>query len=531
MPRHLTIAVLLALLLAAAGCQKRVVLREEAPPPPPVAFSQPAPMALVAAPPADHAYPHDDTPPAGATAEPRRPNPVKRVAETPVSTFSIDVDTGSYSRSRQLLRDGRLPPVSAVRTEEFLNYFDHGYPPPPGLEPPFSVSTELAPAPWHPQRHLLLVGIKGFDVDRSRLPPANLVFLIDTSGSMASPDKLPLLVEGFRMLAGQMRRQDRVAIVAYAGSAGLVLPSTPGDQRATILGALDQLRSGGATAGAAGIELAYEVARANRIDGGINRVILATDGDFNVGTRSLEALKALVEAQRASGIALTTLGLGRDHYNDALAEQLADIGNGNHAFIDDELEARKVLAREVSATLLTIARDVKIQLEFNPAVVAEYRLLGYENRLLSREQFADDAIDAGEIGAGHDVTALYEIVLVGSGGERLAPAGAGETTLAAGELARLRLRYKAPEQDVSRPLEHPVLLGSLRPDGTPRLQFAAAVAGFAELLRRSEWLEDFGYPELLALAESAAHPDPHGERAELVDLIELAAALAGTPAR
>jgi Ca-activated chloride channel family protein len=455
---------------------------------------------------------------------PPAPNPVRSVAWAPLSTFSVDVDTGSYSFIRRALREGRATWPHSVRTEEFLNYFDYGYPDPTPAGPPLSLTTELAPAPWEPRRQLLLVGLQGRRMEARDLPPANLVFLIDTSGSMQTPDRLPLLQEAFRTMSAGLRAVDRVAIVAYAGSAGLVLPSTPGNQRGRIVDALESLAAGGGTDGGAGIELAYEVAQASFIRGGINRVILATDGDFNLGTSTVDALKALVAERRASGIALSTLGFGVTGYQDTMAEQLADVGNGNHAYIDDALEARKVLARELGATLHTIAADVKIQVEFNPELVAEYRLLGYENRALANEAFADDKVDAGEIGAGHDVTALYELVLHGSGAERLPPsATANPTGYAFGPdtLAEVRVRFKRPGQSASEQVVRPVQRADLATSASPRLQFAAAVAGFAERLRESEHLGDYGYAQIAAAAQAAALPDPHGERAEFADLVEL----------
>ncbi|HET6603784.1 MAG TPA: VWA domain-containing protein [Xanthomonadaceae bacterium] len=464
-------------------------------------------------------------------------NPVHRVAESPVSTFSIDVDTGSYANVRRMLNAGTLPPADAVRAEEFLNYFDYGYAPPAATQVPFSVTTEIAPAPWAADRHLMLVGIKGYEVPKARIPASNLVFLIDTSGSMQSPDKLELLRAAFKAMAAELRPQDRVAIVAYAGSAGLVLPTTPGSDKAAIMDALDRLQAGGSTNGGAGIELAYLTAAENFIDGGVNRVILATDGDFNVGTVSVEALKTLVADRRESGIALTTLGFGTGNYNDAMAEQLANIGNGNHAYIDTLAEGRKVLVEEISSTMMTIAKDVKIQVEFNPAVVSEYRLIGYENRLLNREDFDNDKVDAGEIGAGHDVTALYEIVLAGSGGERLPPlryAAADARTAAAGgegaarfggELAFLRLRYKAPDGDASRLIEQPILVSQVASAASERLRFAAAVAAFADALRGGTHIGEFTLQDLSMLAESARGADKDGYRGELVYLIEQARSL------
>ncbi|MFL6549770.1 MAG: von Willebrand factor type A domain-containing protein, partial [Povalibacter sp.] len=337
-------------------------------------------------------------------------NPVHRVAEDPVSTFSIDVDTGAYANVRRFLNDGQLPPQDAVRVEEMINYFDYQYTPPKTRDTPFSVSTELAHAPWNNQAWLLKVGIKGFEVSAAERPPANLVFLIDVSGSMQTPDKLPLLKNAFRMLTDQLTARDRVSMVVYAGSSGVVLEPTAGDQKQKIREAIDQLEAGGSTNGAEGIERAYQLARAAHIDKGINRVVLATDGDFNVGVVNFEALVDMAERQRASGVALTTLGFGTGNYNDKLLERLADAGNGNYSYVDSAAEARKVLVSELSSSLFTIAKDVKIQVEFNPAEVLEYRLIGYENRMLAREDFNNDKVDAGDIGAGHRITALYEVV-------------------------------------------------------------------------------------------------------------------------
>jgi Ca-activated chloride channel family protein len=459
-------------------------------------------------------------------------NPVHVTAENPVSTFSIDVDTGSYANVRRMLESGTLPPADAVRAEEFINYFDYGYAPPRSAATPFSVTTELAPAPWNRQRTLMLVGLKGFEVPADRIPASNLVFLIDTSGSMDDPRKLPLLVQAFKELVPRLREQDRVSIVVYAGSAGLVLPPTPGDRHDAILDALDRLSAGGSTNGGDGIRLAYSVAREAFVDGGVNRVILATDGDFNVGTTSHDALETLVGAQRRSGIALTTLGFGDGNYNDALAEQLADVGNGNHAYIDTVQEARKVLVEEMSSTLLTIAHDVKVQVEFNPAQVAEYRLIGYENRLLRREDFNNDQVDAGEIGAGHDVTALYELSLVGQGGAandplRYAPARTLPAAVG-GELAYVKLRYKPRVDADSVLLERPVRRGEIAGHAGPRLSLAAAAAGFADALRGGAHLGDFGLADLRALAREG-QDDDFGYREGLVALIDRAQALQ-TPA-
>jgi Ca-activated chloride channel family protein len=460
-------------------------------------------------------------------------NPIQRVAENPVSTFSIDVDSGSYANVRRMLVDGGLPPSDAVRAEEMINYFDYGYAPPASTAQPFSVTTELAPAPWNANRTLLLVGIKGYEVPAAQIPAANLVFLIDTSGSMQAPDKIDLLKQSFAQMVQALRPQDRVSIVAYAGSAGLVLPATPGSDKAAILAALDQLAAGGSTNGGEGIELAYATARRNFIDRGVNRVILATDGDFNVGTVDIDALKTMVAAKRESGIALTTLGFGTGNYNDETAEQLADIGNGNHAYIDTANEGRKVLVDELSSTMLTIAKDVKIQMEFNPAVVAEYRLIGYENRQLRREDFNNDKIDAGEIGAGHDVTALYELALVGSGSQAVDPLRYGgdapATRAANGELGFLRLRYKAPDGDTSKLIEQPIA-NAPKARASERLQFAAAVAAFADELRGGANLGTWTLDDVALLAQGARGKDADGYRGEFVALVEQARALKGVEA-
>ncbi|GAB2500930.1 VWA domain-containing protein [Pseudoxanthomonas sangjuensis] len=456
-------------------------------------------------------------------------NPVHRASEQPVSTFSIDVDTGSYSNVRRMLRGGVRPPADAVRAEEFLNYFRYGHPAPADRGTPFRVTTELAAAPWNAQRQLLMIGIKGYDVPKAILPPANLVFLIDTSGSMNSPDKLPLVKESLRQLAKQLRPQDRVSMVVYAGSAGLVLPPTSGANRGDILAALDRLEAGGSTNGGDGIRLAYAMAKQAFVKDGVNRVILATDGDFNVGTIDQNALETLVADQRKSGIALTTLGFGQGNYNDALAERLADVGDGNHAYIDTPDEARKVLVEEMQSTLLTIARDVKIQVEFNPAEVAEYRLVGYENRLLAREDFANDKVDAGDIGAGHEVTAMYEIVPVGSSAQRLPPLRYGSAAPAAdahpGELAHLRLRYKLPGADASRLIETPVRRDALVARPSESFRFASAVAAYADLLRGGTHIDGWGWDEVAALARDARGADRFGQRGEFVELVARARSL------
>jgi Ca-activated chloride channel family protein len=457
----------------------------------------------------------------------RDTNPVQLVGEQPVSTFSIDVDTGSYTNVRRMISAGQLPPADAVRAEEFINYFDYGYTPPADREQPFSVTTELAPAPWNAQRQLLLVGIQGYRVPATEIPASNLVFLVDTSGSMRAADKLPLLQASLKQLVRELRKQDRVAIVTYAGYAGVALPSTTGDRHATINAAIDNLSAEGSTNGGAGIELAYAQAEQGFIKGGVNRVILATDGDFNVGTVNQEALKTIIEDRRKSGVALTTLGFGEGNYNDAMAVMLADVGDGSHHYIDSLQEGRRVLVDEMSATLLTIAQDVKIQVEFNPAQVQEYRLIGYEKRMLKREDFNNDKVDAGEIGAGANVTAIYEITPKGSAAARIDPlryAGKTASAKAGNELAFLRLRYKLPGQSDSRLIERPIPAQAAA-KASERLRYAAAVAAFADALRGGKYLDGYGYPQIAQLAGGARGTDADGYRAGFVQLVKLAAGL------
>jgi Ca-activated chloride channel family protein len=458
-------------------------------------------------------------------------NPVHLVAEQPVSTFSIDVDTGAYANVRRFLNAGQLPPQDAVRVEELVNYFDYRYVPPASRDVPFSVATELAPAPWNPQALLMKIGIKGFEVAAAERPPANLVFLIDVSGSMQSPDKLPLLKNAFRMLTDQLTARDRVSMVVYAGSSGVVLEPTAGNHKQKIREAIDRLEAGGSTNGAEGIERAYELAHAAQIKGGINRVVLATDGDFNVGVVDFEALVDMAERQRSSGVALTTLGFGTGNYNDQLLERLADAGNGNYSYVDTLSEARKVLVSELSSTLFTIAKDVKIQVEFNPATVLEYRLIGYENRMLAREDFNNDKVDAGDIGAGHRVTALYEVVPVGRQG-RLDPLRYGRQPAAGDapantELANVKLRYKKPQSDTSELLQYPIDKGSVATLErlSPDFRFAASVAAFGQLLRGGKYVGNFGYADVALLARGGLGDDPDGYRREFLSLVQVADSL------
>ena len=456
-------------------------------------------------------------------------NGVQLAAEQPVSTFSIDVDTGSYANVRRFLNDGRLPPQDAVRVEEMINYFDYDYATPGNRDTPFRVSTELAAAPWNSQALLMRIGIKGFEVEAKERPAANLVFLIDVSGSMDSPDKLPLLKNAFRLLTDQLTARDRVSMVVYAGSSGVVLEPTPGDQKHRIQEALARLSAGGSTNGASGIDRAYQLAHDTFVKGGINRVVLATDGDFNVGTVDFEALVDIVERERATGVELTTLGFGTGNYNEQLMERLADAGNGNYAYIDTLSEARKVLVSQLSSTLYTIAKDVKIQVEFNPAEVLEYRLIGYENRMLAREDFNNDKVDAGDIGAGHRVTALYEVVPVGAKGrmDSLRYGAKSEQAAGQGELANVRLRYKKPGTESSELLEYPI-----RKDAavaTDKLsadfRFAASVAAFGQLLRGGKYLGEFNYGDVAKLASGAIGEDRDGYRREFVSLVALARSL------
>jgi Ca-activated chloride channel family protein len=456
-------------------------------------------------------------------------NPFIEAARAPLSTFSVDVDTASYSNTRRFINDGRLPPKDAVRIEELINYFSYDYPQPEGTAP-FSVRAEVADCPWDTSHRLVQIGLQGRRVAAENLPPANLVFLVDVSGSMQDARKLPLVKSSLRTLAEQLTARDRVAVVVYAGSSGLVLPSTPGDRKGEILSAIEQLEAGGSTNGGAGIQLAYRVAADNFIRGGTNRVILATDGDFNVGVTSEADLVSLIEEKRRGGVFLSVLGFGMGNLKDSTMEQLADRGNGNYAYIDTAAEGRKVLGEQIGGTLLTIAKDVKIQVEFNPRRVAGYRLVGYENRLLADRDFNDDAKDAGEIGAGHTVTALYEVVpagqkLDGAGVDALKYRRPAQPSREAdgGELLTVKLRYKEPDGDQSRPLnvgvpDSPASFQNASPD----FRFAAAVAEFGMVLRGSKHRGRATYDTALQLARASAGPDLRGHRTEFITLVERA---------
>jgi Ca-activated chloride channel family protein len=455
-------------------------------------------------------------------------NPFLRVSNSPLSTFSIDVDAASYSNVRRFINEGKLPPKDAVRLEELINYFTYEYPQPKG-DRPFSVATEVSEAPWNPAHRLVHIGLQGKNISTENLPSSNLVFLVDVSGSMDEPNKLPLLKSAFRMLVNELREKDRVTIVVYAGAAGVVLPPTPGNQKDKILDALEKLQAGGSTAGGEGIQLAYKLAKENFIKSGNNRVILATDGDFNVGISSDAELVRLIEQKREQGVFLTVLGVGTGNLQDSRMEQLANKGNGNYAYIDNQLEAKKVLVKEIGGTLLTIAKDVKIQVEFNPAKVQGYRLIGYENRLLRNEDFKDDKKDAGELGAGHSVTALYEIIPVGVKSDVKLPdvdtlkyqqKAVEPTAYKSDELMQVKLRYKAPNQTTSQLLTHPLVDKGLKlENASTNFKFSAAVAEFGMVLRESQYKGDASFDEVLKLANQSQGVDLDGYRAEFIRLV------------
>lgn len=453
---------------------------------------------------------------------------IKAVAQEPVSTFSVDVDTGSYANVRRFLTQGQMPPIDAVRTEELINYFRYDYPLPEDRSKPFSVTTDMATTPWNADTRLLRIGIKGFDIPVSERPPANLVFLVDVSGSMSSEDKLPLVKSALSMLADRLGPKDKVSIVVYAGAAGIVLEPT--NQPGYVKQALDCLNAGGSTAGGQGMELAYATAKANFIKGGVNRVIMATDGDFNVGISSNEGIEAIVKKHREAGITLTTLGFGQGNYNEAMMERVADVGNGNYAYIDSAIEAQKVLDEEMASTIFTIAKDVKIQLEFNPQAVKEYRLIGYENRILAEEDFDNDKVDAGDIGSGHQVTALYEIVpATGKGWKperRYAENRVLEPWGKASELGWLKLRYKLPDGDSSMLIERPLAATMLSSARAPAgdMAFVTAVAAYGQKLRGDKYLGDYRWSDIRTLMGNQ-----HGYlREEFGKLTSLAASRSGS---
>lgn len=457
-------------------------------------------------------------------------NGYKRVADEPLSTFSIDVDTAAYSNVRRMINQGTQVPADAVRIEEMINYFNYDYPEPEGGEP-FSVTTEYSACPWNEEARLLLIGLQAKKIDFEDRPASNFVFLLDVSGSMLSEDKLPLVQKSFGMLAENLTEKDRVSIVTYAGYETVVLAGESGDHTSTIVDALDSLEAGGSTAGSAGIQKAYELAEKYFIPGGNNRVILATDGDLNVGITSEGELTRLIEEKRKSGVHLSVLGVGTGNIKDNKMEALADNGDGNYNYLDSIYEAKRVLVDEMGGTLLTVAKDVKIQVEFNPAYVAGYRLVGYENRLLNKEDFHNDAVDAGEIGSGHTVTALYEIVPSGAGGAgkeelKYQPAPAQEGLTDSSELLTVSLRYKAPNGDTSKLMSHPVESGSYQNALSPNLRFAAAVAEFGMVLRDSENKGTASYESVMALAEPCVTMWSDSYRKEFLELVQKAERMA-----
>jgi Ca-activated chloride channel family protein len=462
-------------------------------------------------------------------------NQFLKVKDNPLSTFSIDVDAASYSNVRRFLNQGQLPPAGAVRIEEMVNYFHYEYPQPVNNEP-FSINTEISDAPWNKNHKLVLIGLQGKKIPMDNLPPSNFTFLIDVSGSMMYENKLPLVKASMKLLVDQLREQDRISMVVYAGAAGLVLPPTSGYEKTKIKDAIDKLEAGGSTAGGAGIKLAYKTARENFKKGGNNRVILCTDGDFNVGESSDDAMERLIEQERKSGVFLTVLGYGTGNYQDAKMQKLADKGNGNHAYIDGISEAKKVLVNEFGGTLFTIAKDVKLQIEFNPSKVQGYRLIGYENRMLAKEDFNDDKKDAGELGSGHTVTALYEVIPVGVESDFLKKVDTLKYQSAVqplsksshnNEIMTVKFRYKEPDGDISKLMEHPVMDRQTNLARTSdNFRFAASVAQFGLLLRNSAFKSNASYGDVLNLARKAKGADAEGYRAEFIKLVESAQSLA-----
>lgn len=460
-------------------------------------------------------------------------NPVKQAASEPVSTFSIDVDTASYSFVRRALNAGHLPPKDSVRVEEMINYFPYAYPAPDTAETPFRPTVTVFPSPWNTNNKLVHVAIKGYDLKTAERPRANLVFLMDVSGSMQGEDRLPLVQNAFRLLLDQLQADDTVGIVTYAGSSGIALEPTKVSDKAKILSAIDALGAGGSTAGAAGIADAYRLAEANFDKSAVNRIILATDGDFNVGIADQDELKGFIERKRQSGIFLSILGVGQGNHNDALMQALAQNGNGTAAYVDTLNEARKVLVDEASSTLFPIAKDVKVQIEWNPQRVSEYRLIGYETRNLRREDFNNDRVDAGDIGSGHTVTAIYEITPVGApklvddlryaAKPAAHPPAAPGTNAASNELGFLKLRYKRPREDASQLVSLPIADASTRVDDTPAdVRFSTAVAAFGQIVKGEPYTQGYSFDDVLKLAQGARGDDPFGYRAEFLNLVRLA---------
>ena len=456
-----------------------------------------------------------------------------KATDNPLSTFSIDVDAASYSNIRRLLNAGNLPPAGAVRIEEMINYFQYNYPQ-PTRDDPFSINTEISDCPWNNKHKLVVIGLQGKTIPTENLPPANIVFLVDVSGSMMDENKLPLVKQSLKLLVDKLRSVDKVAMVVYAGNAGLVLPSVSGEEKTKIKDAIEQLEAGGSTAGGAGIQLAYKVAKDNFIKDGNNRVVLCTDGDFNIGTSSDAALEQMIEVERKTGVFLTVLGYGTGNYQDAKMQKLADKGNGNHAYIDNFQEARKVLVNEFGGTLFTIAKDVKLQIEFNPRKVQGYRLIGYENRLLNKEDFNNDLKDAGELGSGHTVTALYEVIPAGVKSEfmesvdKLKYQNEMQTTTPPGteEIMTIKFRYKKPIENKSKLIEHAVIDHEMPVENTSEnFRFAAAVAQFGMLLRNSGFKQSASYENAWKLAKTSLGEDKEGYRSEFLKLVRNAETL------
>lgn len=451
--------------------------------------------------------------------------PVKSVAQEPVSTFSIDVDTGSYANVRRFLNSGKQPPKDAVRIEEIVNYFPYNYPLPTDGRP-FAVHTETIDSPWQPEAKLIKIGIQAQDTAKKDLPPANLVFLVDVSGSMNAENKLPLVQETLRILTRQLRPQDKVTLITYASGEDLVLPPTSGANKETILNAIDKLRAGGATDGESALQMAYEQAQKAFVPNGINRILLATDGDFNVGVSDTETLKSMVAEKRKTGVSLSTLGFGTDNYNEDMMEQIADAGDGNYSYIDNEKEAKKVLQQQLTSTLATVAQDVKIQVEFNPATVKEYRLVGYTNRTLRNEDFNNDKVDAGDIGSGHSVTAIYEIIPAGKNGwlnksrYQKAPAVKGSKN----EYAFVKVRYKLPGEKDSKLMEQAIPVGSkLLEQADKDTLLALAAASYAQALRGGEYNGKLGWSDIEKMAQQVQGNDPFELKSEFLQLVRIAA--------
>ena len=460
-------------------------------------------------------------------------NIFREALKNPLSTFSIDVDAASYSNVRRFVNDGQRPPKDAVRIEELINYFDYDYSQPTDQHP-FAIHTEISSAPWNSKHKLVHIGLQGKSIPTENLPASNIVFLIDVSGSMSDPNKLPLLKSSFKMLVEQLRPQDHIAIAVYAGAAGLILEPTSGDEKRTILDALDKLEAGGSTAGGAGIKLAYEVAKKNFKRNGNNRIILATDGDFNVGESSNASMERLIEEKRKEGVFLTVLGFGMGNYKDSKMEILADKGNGNYAYIDNITEARKVLVNEFGGTLFTIAKDVKLQVEFNPAKVKAYRLIGYENRMLKNEDFNNDKKDAGDLGSGHTVTALYEVIPVGVESEffKIDELKYQKTTIdskanRSQELMTIKFRYKKPDEDVSKLIVHPLVDSNIPLARTSNnFRWSASVAAFGMLLRESEYINSFSYDAVVQMAQQSKGEDKEGYRIDFINMVKSFGAMA-----